>query len=145
MSRSDKLTSKVAAISAKLAGGGVTKYADPAKFNIEKFELPVLDGLKEAHKQLNVKDQSFDDYLRLMATEESNAIGAAAEQDLAHPLSNYFISSSHNTYLTGHQLYGKANVDGYKNVSSHNFYAASCSHFIGSASRLSVGRDRRMG
>ena len=118
MSRSEKLANKVAAVSAKLAGGGVTKYADPAKFDIDNFETPVLEALKTVYKQLDSKTQSFDVFLRNMASEESNAIGAAHEQNLSHPLSNYFISSSHNTYLTGHQLYGRANVDGYKNVSS---------------------------
>jgi hypothetical protein len=96
MSRSEKLTSKVAAVSSKLAGGGVTKYADPSKFEIDKFEAPVVDGLKEAYKQCHVKDQSFEDYLRLMASDESNAVGLPQEQELSHPLSNYFISSSHN-------------------------------------------------
>lgn len=96
MSRSEKVTSKVAAASSKLAGGGVTKYADPSKFEIDKFEAPIVDGLKGAYKQCNVKDQSFEDYLRLMASDESNAVGLPQEQELTHPLSNYFISSSHN-------------------------------------------------
>jgi hypothetical protein len=114
---SEKLASKVASASKKLAGGGVTIYSDPAQFEIDKFEAVVLEGLQDAYKDSNVNDRSFEDYLRHMASEHSNAVGAAREQDLAHPLSNYFISTSHNTYLTGHQLYGKANVDGYKNVS----------------------------
>jgi hypothetical protein len=115
---SDKLASRIkASASSKLAGGGVTEYSDPSKFVIDSFEAAVMKGLKEAYKHTDAKDRPFEDYLRHMASEHSNAIGAAREQDLAHPLSNYFISSSHNTYLTGHQLYGKANVDGYKNVS----------------------------
>ncbi|RVD88897.1 uncharacterized protein DFL_003061 [Arthrobotrys flagrans] len=40
----------------------------------------------------------------------------ARDLDLSFPLNNYFISSSHNTYLVDHQLYGKATVQGYINV-----------------------------
>lgn len=34
--------------------------------------------------------------------------------DRSHPLSEYFISSSHNTYLMAHQLYGKADAVAYE-------------------------------
>ncbi|KAK6523409.1 hypothetical protein TWF281_001391 [Arthrobotrys megalospora] len=40
----------------------------------------------------------------------------ARDLDFSLPLNNYFISSSHNTYLVDHQLYGKATVQGYINV-----------------------------
>ncbi|KAI0096784.1 PLC-like phosphodiesterase [Nemania sp. FL0031] len=36
------------------------------------------------------------------------------EKDLKQPLSNYFIDSSHNTYLAGNQLSGRASVETYK-------------------------------
>jgi hypothetical protein len=39
-----------------------------------------------------------------------------SKKDWSHPLSSYFISSSHNTYLTGHQLYGESTTKGYENV-----------------------------
>lgn len=34
--------------------------------------------------------------------------------DRSHPLSEYFISSSHNTYLLAHQLYGKSSAEAYE-------------------------------
>lgn len=42
------------------------------------------------------------------------------EVDTSHPLSHYFISSSHNTYLSGNQLWSKSSGDSYKDVLKRN-------------------------
>ncbi|TLS28469.1 hypothetical protein PpBr36_02107 [Pyricularia pennisetigena] len=59
---------------------------------------------------------SIRDLLDYIASPSGNALEMAAPQDLSLPLSDYFISSSHNTYLTGNQLSSDSSVDAYKDV-----------------------------
>ncbi|EMD36767.1 hypothetical protein CERSUDRAFT_137030 [Gelatoporia subvermispora B] len=42
------------------------------------------------------------------------------DQDMTRPLPEYLISSSHNTYLEGHQLVGKSTVEGYVRALLHS-------------------------
>ncbi|XP_055712184.1 1-phosphatidylinositol 4,5-bisphosphate phosphodiesterase classes I and II isoform X1 [Phlebotomus papatasi] len=72
---------------------------EPNKFNAQKGLL------------------SFDGFLRYLMSED-NPIMAPTKLDICddmdQPLSHYFINSSHNTYLTGHQLTGKSSVEIYR-------------------------------
>lgn len=60
---------------------------------------------------------SMDGFLRYLMSDD-NAIVAPEKfdfnLDMDQPLNHYFINSSHNTYLTGHQLTGKASVEIYR-------------------------------
>lgn len=51
-----------------------------------------------------------------MASPASAALRPAEKQNISAPISDYFISSSHNTYLTGNQLYSDAAAGSYTNV-----------------------------
>ncbi|XP_039987888.1 1-phosphatidylinositol 4,5-bisphosphate phosphodiesterase zeta-1-like isoform X1 [Xiphias gladius] len=59
---------------------------------------------------------TFEGFLRYMESKDCcvfDQTHASVYQDMDQPLTSYFISSSHNTYLTGDQLVGKSHLDAY--------------------------------
>ncbi|KAL5279626.1 PLCB2 family protein [Megaselia abdita] len=77
----------------------VIQEYEPNKFNVQKGQL------------------SVDGFLKYLMSDD-NPIMAQSKIELCdsmdQPLSHYFINSSHNTYLTGHQLTGKSSVEIYR-------------------------------
>ncbi|KAF2727272.1 PLC-like phosphodiesterase [Polyplosphaeria fusca] len=63
-----------------------------------------------------LQDGSFSHFAAYFTSGAANVMGPIAAVDTSYPISNYFVSSSHNTYLTGNQLSSESNVDAYRNV-----------------------------
>ncbi|XP_066603951.1 1-phosphatidylinositol 4,5-bisphosphate phosphodiesterase epsilon-1-like isoform X2 [Prorops nasuta] len=63
---------------------------------------------------------SFEGFARYMMDKDNyafpNEYAAPSETEMQQPLSQYYIASSHNTYLTGHQLKGESSVQLYSQV-----------------------------
>ncbi|BFZ08025.1 hypothetical protein BsWGS_11064 [Bradybaena similaris] len=62
---------------------------------------------------------SQEGFLKYLMSEDNNLIPPDKldiSEDMDQPLAHYFINSSHNTYLTGHQLTGKSSVEIYHQV-----------------------------
>ena len=85
----------------------------PIKITSEAFREALISIYKSTGNSI-----PFDQFTEQFCGYRNNAILPPPEHDLdfSHPLTSYFISSSHNTYLVDHQLYGKATVQGYINV-----------------------------
>ena len=62
------------------------------------------------------KDLGFDQFLGYMTSPVASVVAPSHAEDVSWPLSSYFISSSHNTYLTGNQLYSESSADAYRDV-----------------------------
>uniref|UniRef100_A0ABI7WNT6 Phosphoinositide phospholipase C n=1 Tax=Felis catus TaxID=9685 RepID=A0ABI7WNT6_FELCA len=78
---------------------------------IRKFEV------SEENKTKNVLGiEGFTSFMRSPACDIFNPLHHEVYQDMDQPLCNYYIASSHNTYLTGDQLLSQSKVDMYARV-----------------------------
>lgn len=101
--------------SALLDHQGVEEISPHIAKHLEKiYDTIVTSGIQE------VRDgpllSSFADFKSWFQSPASAALAPPIDHDLTLPLCNYFISSSHNTYLSGNQLYGSATTSSYTDV-----------------------------
>ncbi len=109
-------------------GSAAAVLASPDRPKMDHFEASVLSSLRDVYDHLHenglsgdqkhLESADFSAFLKGMAEASNNVMLPCPVSSLDQPLSAYFISASHNTYLTGHQLYGSATVDGYISVSA---------------------------
>ncbi|XP_032241384.2 1-phosphatidylinositol 4,5-bisphosphate phosphodiesterase beta-1 isoform X2 [Nematostella vectensis] len=82
---------------------------EKAREIIRKYE-PNQDFVKKGHFSV----QGLTRYLMSEDNAPIHPDRLSLHQDMTQPISHYFINSSHNTYLTGHQLTGKSSVEMYR-------------------------------
>ncbi|OQE18865.1 hypothetical protein PENFLA_c020G10999 [Penicillium flavigenum] len=91
----------------------VHAYAPTTNYFLKEIQHdPTLEDSPELGDAL----ASLDAFREYMKDGNSSAMGPEKALDLSAPLSDYFISSSHNTYLTGNQLYSDAASSAYTSV-----------------------------
>lgn len=73
---------------------------------------------------------SFEGFARFLMDKDNYAFVSERmspdDGDMEQPMSHYYIASSHNTYLTGHQLKGESSVELYSQVRAQVAFIAVC-------------------
>uniref|UniRef100_A0AC34FYQ7 Phosphoinositide phospholipase C n=1 Tax=Panagrolaimus sp. ES5 TaxID=591445 RepID=A0AC34FYQ7_9BILA len=86
----------------------------------ESYALKLIQEHEPDPLFRNKQLMSFEGFVRYLNDPSNFAfvpeLIEPAEKDLQHPLSYYYICSSHNTYLTGHQLKGESSTEMYRQV-----------------------------
>lgn len=83
---------------------------------------------KKTSGKESVEGMDVDGFLAYLISKENRLLKApdpsdaavpfdnGGARDMTHPLNEYFISSSHNTYLLGRQVVGESSIEGYIRV-----------------------------
>lgn len=111
--------------------GSKKRYEGTNVINCEQFQLFLEVYQKEERNDIEIRDLiqrhepdpgtrnkyclSFEGFATFMMDESNNAFFTKPPDNdyMSEPLSHYFIASSHNTYITGHQLRGEGSVEHY--------------------------------
>ncbi|NXG45096.1 PLCZ1 phosphodiesterase, partial [Psilopogon haemacephalus] len=102
-----------------LADTELTEFLRREQYGSETCETIALEmilkyePIEEVRKR---RQMSFEGFVRYMSSEDCSVFKKdqrTVYQDMNHPLCDYFISSSHNTYLISGQLVGPSDLWGY--------------------------------
>ncbi|XP_072218426.1 1-phosphatidylinositol 4,5-bisphosphate phosphodiesterase beta-4-like isoform X1 [Leuresthes tenuis] len=84
-----------------------------------KRAMQIIDKYERDDELKKKGHMSSDGFCRYLMSDENAPVfldRLELYQDMDQPLAHYFISSSHNTYLTGRQFGGKSSVEMYRQV-----------------------------
>ncbi|XP_069048775.1 1-phosphatidylinositol 4,5-bisphosphate phosphodiesterase zeta-1 isoform X1 [Lepisosteus oculatus] len=82
----------------------------------ERTAEQMIDKYEIHEKARQERTMTFEGFLRFMESKDCSIFNkehTTVYQDMEQPLCHYFISSSHNTYLTGDQLLGRSHLFAY--------------------------------
>src|SRR5216117_814067 len=83
------------------------------KFSAKKLSGPVAIEGMDADGSLAYLLSKENRLLNAPDLSDANVPAVkAGPREMTHPLNEYFISSSHNTYLLGRQLVGESSIEG---------------------------------
>ncbi|KAH8112886.1 PLC-like phosphodiesterase [Phellopilus nigrolimitatus] len=83
----------------------------------------ISQSKEEGQKDLSELTMSLDAFTTFLLSTDNSVFSdqhGKVWQDMTRPLSEYYISSSHNTYLVGHQLVGVSTIEGYIRALLHS-------------------------
>ncbi|XP_016295764.1 1-phosphatidylinositol 4,5-bisphosphate phosphodiesterase delta-4-like [Sinocyclocheilus anshuiensis] len=83
---------------------------------VQQYALKLIERYEPSDTAKMLQAMTFDGFLMYLNSSEgsiSNPTMVDLYRDMTQPLCNYFISSSHNTYLLEDQIRGHSSVEGY--------------------------------
>ncbi|CAL8261254.1 unnamed protein product [Merluccius merluccius] len=104
---------------ASLAAGSLLRFLHREQMEVTANQETVehlIDRYEIEETARTNRAMTFEGFLRYMESKDCCVFDrghAAVYQDMGQPLSHYFISTSHNTYLTGDQLVGRSHLHAY--------------------------------
>uniref|UniRef100_A0A6J0UP01 Phosphoinositide phospholipase C n=1 Tax=Pogona vitticeps TaxID=103695 RepID=A0A6J0UP01_9SAUR len=84
----------------------------------ERRAVSLINKYEPIDEARSKKEMTIEGFVRYMLSEECNIFKQEHKsiyQDMSHPMCDYFINSSHNTYLIQDQLIGPSHLWGYAN------------------------------
>ncbi|KAJ7329222.1 hypothetical protein JRQ81_015396 [Phrynocephalus forsythii] len=82
----------------------------------ERRAVSLINKYEPIDEARSKKEMTFEGFIRYMLSEECSVFKQehrTTYQDMSHPICDYFINSSHNTYLIQDQLIGPSHLWGY--------------------------------